>query len=149
MRSNPPYQPGGRHTDFGPDPFVANISTATKHNRNFRAALWTGKYLQLTLMSIPPGGEIGLENHRDTDQFLRIEEGCGIVRMGTSPERMTYQAGVCDGSAVFVPAGTWHNLINTGSGPLKLYSIYAPPHHPSGTVHATRADALADEEQHP
>ena len=127
--------------DYGPEPFVVNIDKATRQNTNYRAALWTGQHLQLTLMSIPVGGEIGLEVHPDTDQFLRIECGCGMTMMGPAQNRLNYQRPVSDGYAVFVPAGTWHNIINTGSCPLKIYTIYAPPHHPHGTIQATKAIA--------
>ena len=131
--------------DYGPNPYVVDIDRATKLNKNFRAALWTGTHLQTTLMSIPVGGEIGLELHADVDQFLRIESGCGFVKMGTCKEKLSYQKNVCSGYAIFVPAGTWHNLINTGNCPIKLYSIYAPPQHPHGTVHETKAIAEYEE----
>ena len=132
--------------DYGPDPFVTNIDKATLQNRNFRTALWTGRHLQLTLMSIPTGGEIGLEIHPETDQFIRIESGNGMVMMGPAKNRLNFQRPVSDGYAVFVPAGTWHNIINTGNRPLKIYTIYAPPHHPHGTVHATKD--IADAQEH-
>ncbi len=131
--------------DYGPEPFVINIKEATKRNSTFRTALWTGNHLQLTLMSISVGDEIGLENHPDTDQFLRVEQGRGIVKMGGSKDSLNFQRRVSEGDAILVPAGTWHNLINEGNVPLKLYSIYAPPKHPRGTVHRTRADAMASE----
>ena len=134
--------------DYGPMPFVVNIDEVTKRNRAFRTALWTGDHLQLTLMSIPPGGDIGLESHPDLDQFLRIEEGKGLVRMGSRRDRLVYEEMVSDDFAIIIPAGTWHNLYNTGKEPLKLYSIYAPPQHPRGTVHETREDAMAEEENH-
>lgn len=134
--------------DYGPDPFVVNIENVTLRNRNYRTALWTGEHLQLTLMSIPVGGEIGLEVHPDTDQFLRLEAGHGLVKMGQSPNRLNYQANVSDGYAIFVPAGTYHNLINVGNTPIKLYSIYAPPAHPRGTVHETKEIADASEENY-
>ena len=127
--------------DCGAEPFVVNIDKATRQNTNYRAALWTGQLLQLTLMSIPVGGEIGLEVHPDTDQFLRIECGSGMAMMGSAQNRLSYQRPVSDGYAVFVPAGTWHNIVNTGSCPLKIYTIYAPPHHPRGTIQATKAIA--------
>lgn len=127
--------------DFGPNPFVVNIEKATLCNNNFRTALWTGKHLQLTLMSIPVGESIGLEKHDDLDQFLRIEEGQGLVQMGERRDNLYYKQLVFDNYAVFIPAGTWHNLTNTGDIPLKLYSIYAPPNHPWGTVHETKAIA--------
>lgn len=132
--------------DYGPDPFVTNIDKATRQNRNFRTALWTGRHLQLTLMSIPTGGEIGLEIHPETDQFIRIESGNGMVMIGPAKNRLNFQRPVSDGYAVFVPAGTWHNIINTGNRPLKIYTIYAPPHHPHGTVHATKD--IADAQEH-
>ena len=132
--------------DYGPDPFVTIIDKATLQNRNFRTALWTGRHLQLTLMSIPTGGEIGLEIHPETDQFIRIESGNGMVMMGPAKNRLNFQRPVSDGYAVFVPAGTWHNIINTGNRPLKIYTIYAPPHHPHGTVHATKD--IADAQEH-
>jgi len=110
-------------------------------NSAYRVALWTGEHLQLTLMSIDVGDDIGLEMHPDVDQFIRIEEGLGIVRMGESPGALSYQAGVSDDYAILIPAGKWHNLINIGSKPLKLYSIYAPPEHPRGTVHLTKQEA--------
>jgi mannose-6-phosphate isomerase-like protein (cupin superfamily) len=131
--------------DYGPGPFVINIEEATEKNSTFRTALWTGNHLQLTLMSINVGDEIGLEIHPDTDQFLRFEQGRGIVKMGGNQDNLNFQMRVSEGDAILVPAGTWHNLINEGNVPLKLYSIYAPPKHPRGTVHRTRADATAAE----
>lgn len=99
--------------------------------------------MQSTLMSIPAGGDIGLEIHPNNDQFLRLEEGQGLVQMGDSEKNLTFRQTVFKNSAVFVPKGTWHNITNVGTGPMKLYVIYAPPHHPHGTVHATKA--VADE----
>lgn len=136
----------GDANDYGPKPFVTNIDSAVMRNNNYRRALWTGKYLQLTLMSIPVGGEIGLEVHPDTDQFIRIENGYGLAMMGSEKNSLNYQRPVKGGFAVFVPAGTWHNILNTGRTPLKLYTVYAPPHHPHGTVQATKA--IADEQEH-
>ena len=134
--------------DYGPEPFVINIDQATKQNDTFRTALWTGNHLQLTLMSINVGEDIGLEIHPNLDQFLRIEQGQGLVKMGRGKDNLDYQRRVSDGYAIFIPAGTWHNLINTGNRPIKLYSIYAPPQHPKGTVHKTKADAIAAEHNH-
>lgn len=130
--------PASTITDFGPNPFVVDINKATLHNDTFRTALWTGTHLQLTLMSIPVGGDIGLEVHPHVDQFLRIESGQGLVQMGDSKENLYLRQPVFDDFAIFIPAGAWHNLINTGNKPLKLYSIYAPPNHPWGTVHQTK-----------
>lgn len=132
-------------TDYGPEPFAINIEQATKQNNAFRTALWTGNHLQLTLMSISPGEDIGLENHPDNDQFLRIEQGRGLVKMGESKDNLDFQRRVGDGYCIIIPAKTWHNVINIGNIPLKLYSIYAPPQHPKGTVHRTKADAMAAE----
>lgn len=132
--------------DFGPEPFVVNIDEATKQNNTFRTALWTGSHLQLTLMSIPVGGEIGLESHPNLDQFIRIEEGQGLVKMGDRKDYLDFKKRVYDDFAFIIPAGKWHNLINTGNKPIKLYSIYAPPQHPYGTIHVTKADAEAAEE---
>lgn len=124
--------------DFGPNPFVVDIKKATECNDFYRISLWTGEHLQLTIMSIPVGGDIGLEVHPQVDQFLRIEDGCGLVKMGDKQDHLTFQQMVFDDSAIFVPAGTWHNLINVGNKPLKLYSIYAPKNHQWGTVHQTK-----------
>lgn len=131
--------------DYGPEPFVVNIEEATKQNNTFRTALWTGSHLQLTLMSINVGEDIGLEIHPNLDQFIRIEEGQGLVKMGDRQDRLYFQEKVYGDYAFIIPAGKWHNLINTGNKPLKLYSIYAPPQHPRGTVHETKADAEAAE----
>ena len=129
--------------DQGAAPFVTDIEEMTRQNTNYRTALWTGPHLQLTLMCIPSGGEIGLEVHPDTDQFLRIESGSGMTVMGSSKNRLSCRQPVSDGCAIFVPAGTWHNIVNTGACPLKLYTIYAPPHHPHGTVQSIKACADA------
>lgn len=131
--------------DYGMEPFVTNIEEVTKENKTFRTALWTGNYLQLTLMSIPVGGSIGLEIHPNTDQFLRIEQGFGMVQMGKNKNNLNFQRKVYNNSAIIIPAGTWHNLINIGNVPIKLYSIYAPSQHPRGTVHLTKAEAEHEE----
>ncbi len=131
--------------DQGKKPYVVNIEDLTKANTNFRTAQWTGQYFQMTLMSIPVGGEVGLEVHPETDQFLRLEQGKAKVLMGASQDNLDQTFEAEDDFAIFVPAGTWHNIINDGDEDLKLYSIYAPPHHPFGTVHATFADAQAAE----
>ncbi|MDF2821447.1 MAG: mannose-6-phosphate isomerase [Clostridiales bacterium] len=147
-QSNPPPYSRSRRLprskDFGPEPLVVNIDQVTKQNKNFRTTLWTGSHMQLTLMSIEE--EIGLEMHPDLDQFIRIEEGQGLVKMGNSRNRLDFQVNVFDDFAFIIPAGTWHNLINTGRDPIKLYSIYAPPQHPRGTIHETKEDSDAAEE---
>lgn len=135
-------------TDYGERPYVVNIEKLTKENTNFRAVKWTGKNLQMTVMSIEPDGEVGLEAHDTHDQFLRIEAGTARVVMGPSEDNLNFEQNVADDDAIFVPASTWHNIVNTGSEPLKLYSIYAPAEHPAGTIHATFADAEADEHDH-
>jgi mannose-6-phosphate isomerase-like protein (cupin superfamily) len=134
--------------DYGPEPFVVNIEEATKQNSTFRTALWTGNHLQLTLMSLKVGEDIGLEIHHDVDQFIRIEEGQGLVKMGDNKQNLDFQRKVYDDYVFIIPAGKWHNLINIGYKPLKLYSIYAPPQHPHGTVHKTKAIAQAAEESY-
>ncbi|MGM8215966.1 cupin domain-containing protein [Bacillaceae bacterium W0354] len=131
--------------DYGGKPYVVNIEEAAEQNRYYRTALWTGEHLQVTVMSINPGEDIGLEVHPDTDQFLRIEEGQGLVQMGDSKDRLDFETRVYEDDAIMVPAGTWHNLTNTGNKPIKLYSIYAPPEHPFGTVHRTKAEAIDGE----
>lgn len=130
--------------DYGKEPFVVNIEEASKQNNTYRTAIWTGSHLQVTVMSIDVGGDIGLEVHPDVDQFLRIEDGEGIVQMGDSKDNLTFRKRVSDNDAIMVPAGTWHNITNTGSKPIKLYTIYAPPHHPFGTVQQTKAEAMAE-----
>lgn len=131
-----------RLTDYGPKPFVVDIDQAAKLNNTYRTSLWTGKYFQVTLMSINVGDDIGLEVHPTTDQFIRIEEGQALVQMGDSKEHLNFQEMAYDGYAIMVPAGKWHNVINTGNTPLKVYVIYAPPHHPFGTVHVTKLEAM-------
>lgn len=131
--------------DYGPNPYVVNIDNATLENPYFRRALWTGNDLQVTLMCIGPGQEIGLEMHADLEQFLRLEQGHGVVMMGQNSNNLTYQQDVAANYAILIPAGTWHNLINTGTVPIKLYSIYAPPQHPHGRIQCTKADSDADE----
>lgn len=132
--------------DVGPEPQSFDLETATVDNESYRTVAWSGKYLQLTLMSIPVGEDIGLEAHPETDQFLRLDAGRGRVQMGPAKDRLDVERDVEDGWAVLVPAGTWHNITNTGDEPMRLYAVYAPVHHAAGTVHATAADAEADEE---
>ncbi len=126
--------------------WVGDIEQATIENETFRTVLWTGDHSQLTVMSIPPGEDIGKEVHPDHDQFLRIEQGSGRVEMGPSENEVELTEDVGADWAIVVPAGVWHNVVNTGDGDLKVYSIYSPAEHPPGTVHATKADAEAAED---
>jgi len=128
--------------DYGPEPFVFDIEAYTLENDLYRRAIWTGTNMQMTLMSLDPGQEIGLEKHPDIDQFLRIESGTGVVVMGDLEEELNFQEDVKDDFAIFIPAGKWHNVINTGDVPLKIYSIYSPAEHPYGTVHNTYEEAM-------
>jgi mannose-6-phosphate isomerase-like protein (cupin superfamily) len=125
--------------------WVGNIEEETKRNANFRTVLRSGGLSELTLMSIEPGGEIGLEVHPDIDQFLRIEEGRGRVVAGRSRDDLSESYDVEEDWAFVIPAGTWHNVINTGEVALKLYTVYSPANHPPGTVHRTKAEADAAE----
>lgn len=124
--------------DYGPEPLVVNIDRVSNYNSNYRTALWTGSHLQVTLMSIPCGGDIGLEMHPNLDQFIRVVSGYGLVKMGSCKDDLNISKRVDGHYAIVIPAGTWHNLINIGNRPLKLYSIYAPPQHPFGTIHETK-----------
>ncbi len=134
--------------DYGGRPYVVNIEEATERNKSFRTAIWTGTHLQVTLMSIGIGEDIGLEIHPNTDQFLRIEEGESFVFMGDDPKQLVYRQHASDDDAIMIPAGTWHNIVNIGNQPLKLYSIYAPPEHPFGTIHQTKKIATNAEHKH-
>ena len=127
--------------DYGCEPFVLNIRHAASMNENFRVTLWTGEHLQLTLMSIPVCGEIGVEMHDDVDQFIRVESGKAKVYMGACQAHLCEMACVDENDAILIPAGSWHNIVNVGSRPLKLYSLYAPPKHPHMTLHKTKEDA--------
>jgi mannose-6-phosphate isomerase-like protein (cupin superfamily) len=126
--------------------WVGDIEQATIENETFRTVLWTGDHSQLTVMSIRAGDDIGKEVHPDHDQFLRIEQGSGRVEMGPSENEVDFTQDVGADWAIVVPAGVWHNVINTGDGELKVYSVYSPAEHPPGTVHATKADAEAAED---
>lgn len=127
--------------DLGNKPTVINIHNETLCNENFRTAIWTGKHLQATLMSIPCGGEIGLEIHENLDQLLKIESGQANVYMGKNKNCITFMGTVNQNYAILIPAGTWHNVINACQQPLKMFSVYAPPQHPFGTVHKTKFDS--------
>ena len=128
--------------------WVDDIEKVTLDNDAFRTVVFTGEHLQLTVMRLGPGEDIGLEAHPHLDQFIRIEAGEAEVRLGTGPDAMTETHTVGGDWAAIIPAGTWHNVVNTGDTEVKLYSIYAPPEHPDGTVHRTKAEADAAEEEH-
>ncbi|RJX39833.1 cupin domain-containing protein [Paenibacillus pinisoli] len=133
-----------RAADQGGKPYVVNIEKVTEQNNTYRTAIWTGAHLQVTVMSIKVGEDIGLEVHPTTDQFIRIEEGKGLVQMGDQRDRLDFQADASEGYAIMVPAGKWHNVTNTGNEPLKVYVIYGPPEHPFGKVEETRSQAEQD-----
>ena len=135
--------------DIGPKPQSFDLEQATLDNELYRSVAWSGRYLQLTLMSIPPGGDIGLEVHPETDQFIRLDAGRGRVEMGTAKDRLTMKKEVSDGWCVLIPAGTWHNITNIGDEPMQVYAIYAPAHHKPGKIHESAADAAADTDDEP
>ncbi|MCX6786488.1 MAG: cupin domain-containing protein [Candidatus Kaiserbacteria bacterium] len=119
--------------------YVTHIEEETKNNTDYRRVVYTGAHSQLVLMSIAVGGEIGMEVHQNVDQFFRFEVGQGkVIIDGVEHE-------IKDGDAVIVPAGAQHNVVNVGSGPLKLYTLYSPPNHKDGTIQATKAD---EQEEH-
>jgi mannose-6-phosphate isomerase-like protein (cupin superfamily) len=144
-----PPAPEADTKDQGKKPWVVDIEKLTKENSKFRVAKWTGTLLQMTVMSIPVGGEIGLEVHPKNEQFIRVEEGKARVLMGPSKDDLSFRKEVEDDWAIFIPAGLWHNVVNIGDKPLKVYAIYAPAEHPAGTVHATAEEGAADEHHHP
>lgn len=129
--------------DFGPKPYLVHIEEETIKNENFRKTIWTGGHIQCTVMTIPVGGDIGMEVHEDNDQFIRIEQGVGKTLVGETKDDLT-EGEIKADDAIFVPAGYWHNIENNGSEDLKLYTIYGPKDHLPGTVHPTQADAEND-----
>lgn len=135
--------------DFGKDPFVINIEDATLQNEEYRLALWTGELLQVTLMSIPPGSDIGGEIHNENDQFLRLEAGRGKVIMGESKDNISFEKEVGPDDVILIPKGLYHNVSTVGDEPMKIYSIYGPAHHDHGTLHETKEAAMeAEEHEH-
>ena len=128
--------------------WTGDIEELTLENPNFRSVVYTGTHTQLTVMRLRPGEEIGWEAHDHLDQFLRIELGEGRLEFGRTTDSVDETHEVKGDWAVIVPAGIWHNVVNVGSGDLKLYSLYSPPEHPDGTVHPTKADADAAEAEH-
>ncbi len=128
-----------------PRAWVDDIERATLDNETFRTVLFTGAHMQLTVMRLATGEDIGAEVHEDHDQFLRLESGQGRADLGGRDGQPAESHELAADFALIIPAGLWHNVVNTGSEELKLYSIYAPPEHPPGTVHRTKADAEAAE----
>lgn len=128
--------------------WVGDIEQETLGNETFRTVLFTGEHTQLTVMSLQAGEEIGLEAHHDRDQFIRLEQGTASLVLGPAEDQLDEEHTLTDDWAAIIPAGTWHNVINVGDGPLKLYSLYSPPEHPDGTVHRTKVEADAAEAEH-
>ena len=129
--------------------WIGDIESATLSNQNFRTTLFTGQFVQLTVMRLQPGEEIGREMHPDVDQFIRVESGQARVELGFSEDTIDETHEVGDDWAVIIPAGVWHNVVNASDdAELKLYSLYSPPEHPDGTVHVTKAEADEAEAAH-
>lgn len=120
--------------EHGGEVFATNVSRMAYRNDSYRESVWTGDYLQMTVMSIARGGEIGVEMHGDTDQYIRIEHGSAIAMIGDNEKDLDKSYRLFSGDAIFIPAGYWHNIVNTGRCALKISSVYAPPHHPKCTV---------------
>lgn len=135
-------------SDRGPGFFTINIEDFTSANTNFRSTVWTGEQMQMTLMSIPVGGEIGEEIHTTVEQFIRVEEGEGEIYIGETQESMKAVQKIKEDEIVFIPLNVWHNIKNTGDKPLKLYSIYAPGEHARGTIHVTMEEGQAHDHDH-
>jgi mannose-6-phosphate isomerase-like protein (cupin superfamily) len=120
--------------------WVDDIERATLDNDTFRTVLFTGEHLQLTVMRIGPGESVGLEVHADHDQFVRVEAGTARLDLGRSRDELTTSRTLAPDWAGIIPAGVWHDIVNVGDGDVRLYSLYAPPEHPVGTVHDTKTD---------
>lgn len=130
------------YMDHGPAPYTTNIRRITLQNQSFRTAIWTGCQLQMTVMCLCPGEDIGIEMHDETDQYIRIEQGIARLIIGNPSCKPDILQEMYQGDGVFIPAGTWHNLVNVGQTPLKLSSIYAPTNHPKGTLQQTKQEAM-------
>ena len=135
--------------DIGPQPQSFDLEQATRNNNHYRAVAWSGRYLQVTLMSISVGSDIGLEMHPETDQFLRLDAGRGRVQIGPAKDQLTFDEDVSDGWCILIPAGSWHNVTNIGTEPMQVYAIYAPAHHKPGKIHKTPSAAAADADDEP
>lgn len=125
--------------------WVGDIERTTLENGTFRTVMFTGEHTQLTVMRLRAGEDIGREAHAGTDQFIRVEQGQARVEFGTAEDRIDATYDVEEDWAIVIPAGVWHNVINTGTGDLRLYSLYSPPEHPPGTIHHTKDEAETDE----
>lgn len=128
--------------------WVGDIEKTTLENDTFRTVVFTGEHTQLTVMRLGPGEDIGREAHDNLDQFLRVEQGTGRLELSRSEDSVDETHDVQDDWAMIIPAGVWHNVVNTGDGELKLYSLYSPPEHPDGTVHKTKAESDEAEREH-
>ena len=128
--------------------WVGDVESATLENETFRTVLFTGEHTQLTVMCLAPGEDIGREAHDHNDQFIRIELGSARIELGATEDQIDETHEVGDAWATIIPAGVWHNVVNTGDGELKLYSLYSPPEHPDRTVQRTKAEAEAAERAH-
>lgn len=126
--------------EHGGEVYSLDVGKMAKKTHNFRESVWTGRYLQMTLMSIPCGQDIGVEIHEDTDQYIRVEHGYALAVTGCDCNHLNNKKRLCAGDAIFIPAGTWHNIVNIGKCDLKLSSVYAPPHHPKCTVQKNKTD---------
>ena len=124
---------------------VVYLKQAAIYNDYYRRELWTGEHLQITVMSIPVGGEVGAEIHPELDQLLVVERGTAAAFTGESEQSLTFVGLASEGAGVLIPAGTYHNVVNDGNVTLKLLSVYAPPKHPVGTLQRTKAEADREE----
>jgi mannose-6-phosphate isomerase-like protein (cupin superfamily) len=134
--------------DMGKKPWVLDIEDATVSNSNYRHVQWTGEHMQMVLMSLKPGEVIDLEMHPEIDQFIRIEQGEARVLMGESSDNLSFDKMVSDDWSVFIPAGYWHEVRNTGETDLKVYTIYTPAEHPAGTLNETYEEAVEYHKEH-
>ena len=127
--------------DHGPKPHAFDMRKAVLENSSYRRTVWTGHYLQVTLMSIPAGESTGLEVHPKNDQFIRVDGGTARLKMGSRRDALDVEHDVADGWTVIVPANTWHDIVNTGDDVLSLYTIHSPVHHSYGVMHETKDQA--------
>jgi len=131
--------------DYGPEQVELPINQLALMNKNFRASIWTGNHMQVTIMSINPRDDIGVEIHEDIDQILFVARGRASVYSGNTEDTLTFKNNVNTGDMITIPAKTWHNIVNVGFSPLKLISVYAPVKHPYGTLQKTKQDAEHEE----